>query len=283
MNDQFLFEEDGFFMPDVGSWATTKHQKISYYCSLFSTSMKKKWDCRVYIDLFAGAGKGKIEHTRKIIPGSPLISLSVNDPFDKYIFCEKDTDSIEALKKRINKYFSNKDVSFIEGDINNSVEKMLSVVPKFSKSFKGLSLCFVDPFKKSELSFDTLKFISNNLYVDFLVLIPSYMDIHRNEKIYTRTENISLDKYLGNDIWRERWKVTKKSDTDFGIFIADEFCKQMQSLGYLYEGLNDVELVTKGTVSNLKLYHLAFFSKNKLGLQFWRETKENTRQQLTLC
>lgn len=71
-DDPRLCEDDGFLLPEVGPWATTKHRKISFYSSLFASSMKKKWDCRVYVDLFAGAGKCRLRDSAKTVPGLPL-------------------------------------------------------------------------------------------------------------------------------------------------------------------------------------------------------------------
>ena len=53
--DPKLIGDDGFFIPDIGSWAETKHRLIGLYAALFSTGMKWKWDRRVYVDLYAGA------------------------------------------------------------------------------------------------------------------------------------------------------------------------------------------------------------------------------------
>lgn len=282
IDDPFLFEEDAYYTPEFGAWATTKHEKIGYYSRLFSSSMKSKWDCRIYIDLFAGAGKCKLKESSRVVPGSPLLSLSVTDPFDKYIFCEKDPRNMEALKSRVYQYYASRDVSFIQGDTNEALAQLFSLIPKFGKGYKGLALCFVDPYKKGELDFSTIKTISEKLFVDFLVLLPSYMDIHRNEGVYTSPNNKSLDMYLGTDQWRREWSHPDRQYKEFGMFIADQFCNQMKELGYLYEGPKDLELIKGNCANNLRLYHLAFFSKNPLGLKFWRETQKNTTRQLSL-
>ncbi|MDB9822561.1 three-Cys-motif partner protein TcmP [Deltaproteobacteria bacterium] len=211
-----FFIDDGLQTLDVGHWAKTKHNKIGYYCSLFASSMKNKWDYRIYIDLFAGSGKCRIRNTNKIIPGSPLISLGVQQPFDKYVFCEKDSTNIIALKERCKEYFPDRDCDFIEGDANNKLSEIFSSIPRFSKTFRGLSLCFVDPYKKGELDFKTIQSIANNLYVDFLVLIPSFMDLNRNKHNYTRLDDYSLDIYLGTKRWRDRWdNIKDKNKTVF--------------------------------------------------------------------
>lgn len=143
-----------------------------------------------------------------------------------------------------------------------------------------LTFCFVDPFNIDELNFDTIRSIQGKFFVDFLVLIPSFMDINRNEKYYTRVGDHSIDLYLGTNSWREKWRNQQRSSISFGDFIAQEFCMQMKELNYLYEGPSDLELI-RGD-NNQPLYYLAFFSKHPLGLRFWRETVMNTEPQLPL-
>lgn len=269
--------DDGLLTPKVGPWVRTKHQKVGYYSSLFATSMKRRWQCRVYLDLFAGAGKSRIKGTGEVIPGSPLLALSVADPYDKYVFCEQDPGSVSALQSRVERYFPQRDVAYVPGDANSCVDQVLAALPTFSKTYKGLTLCFVDPFKMSQLEFRTLERIANGLYVDFLVLIPTYMDINRNAHVYSQAGSGTVDRYLGSSDWRNRWTdPCRRPSQDFGLFVADEFGNQMKGIGFRYEGLKDMELVRMSDDKNQRLYHLAFFSKNDLGLRFWRETLKNT-------
>jgi len=100
--------------------------------------MKKKWQCRVYIDLFAGAGRARIKESRKIVDGSPLISLGIEDRFDRYIFCENDSTNLDALTKRVINDFSGIDVHYVPGDANQSVDKILSLIPQHSPRSKFL-------------------------------------------------------------------------------------------------------------------------------------------------
>jgi hypothetical protein len=51
--------DDGLVVPEVGVWAEEKYRIIELYDALFSSGMKRKWDCRVYIDLFSAAGHAK--------------------------------------------------------------------------------------------------------------------------------------------------------------------------------------------------------------------------------
>jgi len=277
-----LIKDDGFIIPEVGSWAVAKHKRIAYYNSLFATSMKKKWNCRVYIDLFAGAGKVRKEDTKKILPGSPFLALNIDDPFDKYIFCENDKENLQVLERRVQLCFPDQDCTFILGDSNSRIKEILKSIPQYSRNFKVLSLCLIDPYKMADIRFETIKQLADNIFVDFLMLIPTYMDINRNFSHYLRLDNPSLDTYLGTSAWRDKWASERRKDREFGVFIAEEFCLQLKTLGYLYESFEDLELVRMETRNNLPLYHLAFFSRNKLGLKFWRTTRKGSTDQRTL-
>lgn len=275
-----LFEDDSLSVLEVGSWTPMKHEKFRYYCSMFATSMKNKWDKRVYLDLFSGCGKCSVRDSNQIVPGSPLLALDVEDSFDLYIFCEKDKVFISVLKERVANYFPSKTCKFVCGDINTNLARLFEEMPAFSKENRGLTFCFVDPFKMGDLDFDTIRSIQEKIIVDFLVLIPSFTDINRNEHNYTRDSNNSLDRYLGTDTWRAKWQSPQRHRMSFGDFIAQEFCLQMRDLQYLYEGPGDLKLI-RGE-NNSPMYHLAFFSKNAKGLEFWRETMAKTERQRTL-
>ena len=281
MDDCRLFEKDDLLTPEAGEWSITKHSKLKYYECLFATSMRKKWDCRVYIDLFSCAGKSVLKKSHKVVPGSPLIALSVQDPFDKYIFAEENPDYMQALQKRIMRYFPSAHCDFVLGNCNERIDDIINSIPTFNKNYRGLTLCFIDPFKSGQLEFKTIRTIADSIYVDFLVLIPSYMDINRNEHNYCRISDPSLDRFIGTTKWRERWKNKETPYSSFGLFVADEFGKQMRELGFIYKDTADMELVKMEYGQNLPLYHLAFFSRNKLGVKFWRETMRRTDDQLS--
>ncbi len=276
-----MFEKDDLLTPEVGEWSITKHSKIEYYMCLFAKSMRKKWACRVYLDLFAGAGKYLLKKSHKVVPGSPLIALAVQDPFDKYIFAEENPDYMRSLQKRVLQYFPNTDCDFLLGDCNDGISNILKSIPTFNKNYNGLTLCFIDPFKSGQLEFKTIRTISDSILVDFLVLIPSCMDINRNKDNYCRASDPSLDRFLGTTSWRGKWKNKETPYSSFGLFIADEFGKQMLELGFIYKNTADMERVRMGYDQNLPLYHLAFFSRNKLGVKFWRETIRRTNDQLS--
>lgn len=271
---------DGLIIPEVRNWSEEKYDYIQYYSRMFATGMKNKWDCRVYIDIFAGAGGAKIEGTKRVVPASPFLALEIPDPFDVYIFTESDQQRINALESRVERYHPNKDVRFVPGDCNEIVETIVAQMPTPSSKNRVLSFCLVDPCKMTDFRFSTIECLSTR-FVDFLVLIPSFMDINRNRKWYTDNQCGYLDMYLGNNDWRERWKRHPKTRDSFGFFVAQEFGNSMKRLGYLFDTSEDMILV-RSSDKNLPLYHLAFFSKSSRGIDFWRKARKSASAQKDL-
>ena len=66
--------------PKVHHWAEDKYRLLAFYDELFSSGMKKKWDQRVYIDLYAGAGFSHIQGTRRVSEGLADHRLDRNLP-----------------------------------------------------------------------------------------------------------------------------------------------------------------------------------------------------------
>lgn len=279
MADSVNIVDDGLIIPDVGSWSLKKYELVKNYARIFSTSMKNKWDCRVYIDLYAGAGYSKIRDNSKIVQASPLLAVDIPDRFDKYIFCEIDKEKIEALRVRVERDFKDINASYINLDANGSVDNVLNLIPAHSKSFKVLCFCFVDVYKASDFNFKTIKRLSQR-YMDFLILIPTNMDILRNEKNYIEEESSVIDNFLDDKTWREEWKKDKSKGTSFGLYIAELFCNKMSELGYIPDLENSV--LIKYPEKNVPLYRLVFFSRHKLGSHFWKDVKQYSDPQLNL-
>ena len=92
--------------------------------------MKNKFECRVCIDLFAGAGRALLRSSKRIVEASPFQALGVPDPFDRYIFCELDAEKLAALEQRASRKYPVRDVKYVRGDSNENVETILSHIPQ---------------------------------------------------------------------------------------------------------------------------------------------------------
>lgn len=270
-------EDDGLYTPAVRDWAERKYRLISYYAEMFATSMKDKWASRVYIDLFTGAGRGRIKDTSRIIATSALLALGVRSPFDRYVFCDIEPACIAALRERVGRAHPDRDVRYLEGDANERVDDVLAELPPHRPGTGVLSFCVLDPYNLGNLRFTTIERLST-IFVDFLVLIPSYMDAHRNEASYVASSSTAVQDFLGNPDWRSAWSATRG---EFGNFVVDQFGQSMKRLGFLYDRPGD-EVLIHLPRKNVKLYHLAFYSRSDLGMKFWRQARKGTDPQMEL-
>lgn len=268
--------DDGLVSPEVGGWAESKYRLLALYDELFSTGMKNKWDQRIYVDLYAGAGYSRIEGTSKFLKGSPIIALTVTHPFDKYVFCEGRDDLLSALKARVQRIAPEAKVAYVPGNCDAEIEKICKEIPKGSASNKVLSLCLVDPFDFG-LKFETLRRLST-VFIDFVVLLAVGMDANRNYEHYVEGDSTKIDEALGNTEWRKRWKAGGARRKDFRQFLALEFSRSMESLEYIKQPLDRMKLV-RSVEKNLPLYYLALFSRHETAYKFWGDVLKYSTDQ----
>lgn len=279
-DDAETLSDDGLTCPEVGGWAETKHRLVSLYSTLFSSGMKTKWSNRIYVELYAGAGRSKIRGTSRIIAGSPLLALTVKDPFDKYVFCEEDAENLEALKIRAGRIAPNANIAYVPGDCNKRTREILTEIPHGSAGDTVLTLCFADPFDIG-LRFETIRALSADRFVDFLVLLALGMDANRNYDHYIKEDADKIDIFLGSENWRERWAAAQWDAVKFTRFLADEFTKSMANLNYIPPTRYSMKEV-RSHEKNLALYRLALFSRNERAYKFWDQVLKYANDQRTL-
>jgi three-Cys-motif partner protein len=258
--------DDGLSCPEVGAWTEDKHRMVSLYATMFSSAMKNKWGKRIYLELYAGAGHSRVRGTQKTILGSPLRALTVEDPFDKYIFCEATSNNLEALKTRVARYAPSASVTYVEGDCNQRASDIAAEIPYGMKSDTVLTLCFADPYDIG-LKFATIKTLSQR-FVDFLVLLAVYSDANRAYKRYVMEDAVKVDEFLGSDTWRVRWKTAQSDGVLFPKFVAQEFAASMETIGYLHTPVHKMKLI-RSDDKHLPLYYIAMFSRNRLAHDLW--------------
>ena len=276
MDDKFfLAEPDDLEIPNVGSWAKQKYKIVYEYNELFSVGMKKHWNQRVYIDLYSGSGKAKIEKTNQVLYSSPLLALKVPILYDQYVFCDKNPKNIISLEKRVKSEFPNVNADYVVGDCNENINKIINPLPIPSYDNKVLSFCFIDPFALI-VKFNTIKKLSER-FVDFLVLLAFGMDGKRNIKYYLKDNNYRIDEFLGSNEWRKRWSNAEKNGVNLVKFLADEFTNKMVSLNYKQDAINNF-ISIRSEEKNLPLYYLAFYSRNSRGYDFWKKVKKRNEE-----
>jgi three-Cys-motif partner protein len=268
--------DDGLVCPEVGPWSEEKYRLIGLYASLFSTGMKRKWDKRVYVDLYAGAGYSRVRDSGRILMGSPLLALSVSDPFDKYVFCDEDPEKLAALKERALRIAPEAKIACLPGNCDSNVEQIIAEIPRGSAGNTVLSLCVVDPFDIG-IKFRTISKLSSN-YVDFLCLLALYMDANRAYSWYIKENSKKIEEFLGTSTWRDDWAVAQQQRTTFPEFLASKFSDQMGTLRYLSQPMHRMKQI-RSYDKNLRLYRLALFSRNERAYEYWEQVLKYSTDQ----
>lgn len=260
------------------------------YQNIFAEAMKNKWEgSRVYVDLFAGPGCVRIRDTRTVHPGTPILAMLVNPPFDRYVFADKSDEKLAALRSRATKVAQKRgipwdQVRIEQGNVNDleTVDNILAHVPEDT-----LTLCFADPYS-CNLHFDTIARIAKNRRVDFLIILALGMDANLNWSLYLKADHPRLDNFLGNDDWRERWEMERErvsneeGDELHPIhFLADEYARSMNRLGFLKPERPQMYLV-RSDRKNLPLYYLAMFSEKPFAYSLWDDVLTYSEEQLTM-
>jgi len=271
--------DDGLPTNDIGPWAEEKYQYVGMYAQLFSTGMKNKWPHRIYLDLFSGPGYSKVRETNRVVLGSPMIALSLPDRFDSYVFADENSESLDALRTRVSRLGLSVTPTYIPGDANETVGRVLEVISK-TPSKSTLSFCFLDPYKLN-LHFETVQRIAEGRAVDFLILLALYVDANRNVSFYVAEGNRTIDLFLGDAHWRPRWKAVERGGKTIVEFLASEYSTRMRQIGYLPMSIEDMVKIRTHD-RRLPLYYLAFFSKHETGLKFWEEVRKYATDQLVL-
>ena len=272
-------QDDGLISNLIGPWAEDKYRYMGMYAEMFSTGMKNKWPRRLYLDLFSGPGYSRVRDTDKVVLGSPMIALSLPDPFDEYVFADENPEALDALRTRVGRLDRKVPVTYIPGDANIAVARIVELVSA-TPSKRTLSFCFLDPYKLN-IHFQTVQRIAEGRSVDFLILLALYIDANRNIQWYVGDDNSTIDLFLGDGTWRPRWKTAERAGNSIVQFLANEYSTRMAQIGYLPMAIDDM-IKVRTTEKRLPLYYLAFFSKHQKGLEFWGQVKKYAPDQLSL-
>jgi len=154
------------------------------------------------------------------------------------------------------------------------VMEILAKIPVGSKTDTVLTLCFVDPYEIG-IQFETVRVLSAR-FVDFLVLLAVFMDANRNYDRYIKADDVRVEKFLGSESWRDRWRVAQQTGAPFPQFLASEYAQSMESLRYLKTPLHTMHKV-RSDEKNLPLYYLALFSRHERAYKFCDEAGNMVR------
>lgn len=266
-------EPDSLPVETVKAHALEKYRRVSYYDMMFARGMKNRWDELFYVDLFSGPGRARVE-AGPLVPTSPMLALNIPDRFTRYVYCEENPDYISALEQRVRDFAPNIDARFIEGDVNQNVDEILENLT-WRPGKTALTFVFADPYS-IDLPFETIRRIAESRLADFLILVATGMDAKRNfNATYLDPDNHHIDRFLGRSDWREEFY---ESEEEAVYFLLRMYSENMEDLGYLPSPPEKVIPVRHHT-KRFPLYHLAYFSQDRRGWDFYEKMKAGTADQ----
>jgi three-Cys-motif partner protein len=249
--------DDGLLIPEVGDWSRDKHHFLRRYIDAFTQSMRSHWSQLHYVDLFAGAGLGRIRGTNQLDWGSPVIAAHARPSFDGLHFCELRRDRYQALSARMRRLRVKVPIQLVHGDANEKTHAIADKIPANS-----LSLAFLDPHGL-HLHFDTLTVLAFRR-VDLIIFFPDRLDALRNwAGIYIDDPESNLDAVLGpGSNWRP--VLEKVTENRRAEALQKLYVSQIGKLGFRHF---DYERIHS---EGRPLYLLIYCSKHELGADIWR-------------
>jgi three-Cys-motif partner protein len=161
-----------------GEHTRRKLDVVAKYLSAYVTVMKKQRFRLFYVDGFAGSGGSTSKAdlidsdpalfpTSDVVEGSPLRALSIDPPFDKYLFIEKAEKNIKSLSEVCAK-FPNRNYEVWPGDAN---EKLGQFCQSIKRNKSDRAVVFLDPFGLS-VEWETICDLASTEKVDLWYLVP---------------------------------------------------------------------------------------------------------------
>jgi len=190
----------------IGRWTEIKLQIIREYAAAYTTILKGQSWCKgyAYIDAFAGIGQFVSKSDRdRLIEGSPLNALNIQNKFTEYHFIDIDPNKIENLRELMVDRPEWKTIHFYTGDANEKVKK--EILPHFQfNSFKR-ALCILDPYGV-DIEWETIAAIGRAGTMDVYLNFP-LMDINRNAarkviELSDTNQGAKLTRIWGDDSWK---------------------------------------------------------------------------------
>ncbi|MEX2374987.1 MAG: three-Cys-motif partner protein TcmP [Dehalococcoidia bacterium] len=228
---------------DWGDWTHLKLEILKQYLDRFTTATKfKSPTVRVFLDAFAGQGRGRSRETGAIFEGSPRIALrTVDPPFTHLRFFELDPTHADALQRTLDTEFPGRDILVYEGDSNARIQDALADLHTISWA---PMFAFLDP-DGIELSWSTLSALAKHRKGKYKVemwMLFSTMGLVRRlaldeAKLRTGDEQAATDAF-GDESWRpiydQRRRATINGQQARGEYINLYRWKLEKELGYAH-------------------------------------------------
>jgi len=276
----------------VGPWAKEKLDALRQYLEYYTRVLKNQrhWlRGTIFVDAFAGPGLSRvrtkaeesaspdlftadresINEEIEYLKGSPRQALDIGNPFDWYVFVDKDPTHAAELRALQKEYAGRRTIDVQEEDANVALQKLLT---------RGIdwthhrAVVFLDPFGM-QVPWSTIEGLARTRSIEIIVNFPLGMAIQR---LLTRSGEIpegwqiSLDTFFGSPEWRrlvyedgqDLFGPTRNKVSDSGLRLLEWYRGRLK---VIFGNVSTPRLI-KNTRGN-PLYYLIWAGPHKKGLE----------------
>jgi three-Cys-motif partner protein len=271
--------------PFGGGWSDKKLDVLVHYLRAYTTALKNQPFELIYIDAFAGAGRALIEdqdgdslfdeadvrNDESYRHGSPLQAIQTDPPFHRFIFIDRNEESIATLRAQCEQTAAAKAgrIYYITGDAN---EELLKIAKENWRGRGRRGVAFLDPYAL-HVTWETIKAIADTKAIDMWLLFPA-MAVNRmlpRSGVVPDEWAKKLTETFGDDEWRSVFFQTQQADL-LGFESISKTPEPFQRLSdyvtsrlrAVFAGVVDAPLLLRNS-GNSPLFLLCFGSGNPKG------------------
>jgi len=265
-----------------GPWTERKLEAFSKYVWSYLTIMKKfpYWKT-IYFDGFAGSGTREkqvnaelmqqlkiTEEEERTYKGAAERVLALKElGFNFYYFIDKNEESLNKLKCRLDEKFKDKTIVYRSGDANNQITELAKAL----KTKEYAALIFLDPFGM-QIDWQSIAELKDTRS-DVWILVPTGVIVNRLLDRAGKLEfSDKLKSFFGLPIEeiKGHFYEEKKVQTLFGEEeIITKVSQPIQKIAHLYaermktiwEHVTEEPLVLKNRTGS-PIFHFVFASNN---------------------
>lgn len=270
-----------------GNWSDEKLAALKAYMQSYCTALKKSRFELVYIDAFAGSGRAGVEpvdeagskdlfddsailqEDESYRHGSPLLALECEPPFSRFVFIDRNEQSLNELERQIkgSGQLRGRPASFVLGDANEALQQIAS------KDWSNRrAVAFLDPFAL-HVTWATIQAIARTQAIDMWLLFPA-MAVNRmlpRSGVVPETWADRLTETFGSNDWKDVFYRQEETDLFGETSLAKTpkiFSKLSEyvtkRLGSEFAGVHEQPLILRNT-SGAPIFLLCFACGNPAG------------------
>ena len=268
-----------------GYWTEAKLGLLADYLDAFTTATKLKTSERVYLDAFAGQGRGLSRTTGEEFESSPRIALGVDEPpFTRLRFFELGQKATQ-LEEELRRDFPARDLRVVAGDCNETIPAVLADLRRDGLVWAP-TFAFLDP-DGMELHWQTIEAIARHkaerkYKVELWCLFntPGLMRVLRKDiNAIQPHEEALATRLFGNERWTAIQALRFEGDIE-PVEAREEFVNLFRwqlehDLGYGWTHALEIK-----NLRGQPIYHMVFATDNEAGNRIMADIYNKAARQL---